>query len=454
MELQHGIGCIDTNGSFIKSSTTATKRREWKVTASKIAHDTINPIRRVVEGLNLQPNPEKPMIALSIGDPTVFGNLPPSPDTVNAVKEVLEAGKSNGYVPAVGIESTRAAIAQYYNTEEAPLTSKDVILTSGCSSALEMCITVLANPGQNILVPRPGFPLYTTLANSIGIETKHYDLVPERGWEIDLDHFESLIDDKTAAIVLNSPSNPCGSVFSKQHIKHILEICETYKIPVIADEIYAFFTFPGNEFHFTATLTTTVPVLSCGGLTKRYLVPGWRCGWILINDKQGIFGAEVRLGLQNLITRFLGPNTLIQAAVPAILANTKESFFEQTAIHCQKNAEICFKELSKAKGLHPIMPQGAMYFMVRFDMAHFPEYKTDLELVEALVSEQSVFCLPGKCFSIAGYVRIVLTVPEEQMVEACKRIQEFTRDHYTMKKHNEVAMETPMEYIMNGMAAH
>ena len=115
------------------------------------------------------------------------------------------------------------------------MTSDDVILCSGCSCALDIAISTLADDGQNILVPRPGFPLYTTLSAGLGIQTREYDLLPDHDWMVDLGHMESLIDHNTAAIIVNSPSNPCGSVFSPAHLREILDIAERHKVPIIGE---------------------------------------------------------------------------------------------------------------------------------------------------------------------------------------------------------------------------
>jgi len=148
---------------------------------------------------------------------------------------------------------------------------------------------VLANPGQNILVPRPGFAIYRTLAEGLGIQVKYYDLLvrisaksgatlfnldffcrqPDRQWEVDLAQLESVIDTRTAAIIVNNPSNPCGSVFSREHLSAIIEIAEQNRVPIIADEIYEHFVFKGHSFEPLASLSKNVPILSCSGLTKR-----------------------------------------------------------------------------------------------------------------------------------------------------------------------------------------
>lgn len=152
-----------------------------------------------------------------------------------------------------------------------------------------MCISVLAEPGQNILIARPGFSIYRTLASGHGIEIRSYNLIPEKNWEVDLKHMESLIDENTAAMIVTNPSNPCGSVFSREHLQNIVALAEKYFIPIIADEIYEHFVFPGIEHHPISSLSKNVPVLSCGGLTKRFIVPGWRLGWIVIHDRHNLF---------------------------------------------------------------------------------------------------------------------------------------------------------------------
>ena len=113
------------------------------------------------------------------------------------------------------------------------LSKKDIIIASGCSGALEMAISVLLNEGDNILVPSPGFPLYQVIAESLGGNVKHYNLNPETNWQVDLQHMRSMIDENTKAIVINNPSNPCGSVFPSEHLYEITKIAEEYCVDII-----------------------------------------------------------------------------------------------------------------------------------------------------------------------------------------------------------------------------
>lgn len=123
--------------------------------------------------------------------------------------------------------------------------------------------------------------------------------------------------------------------------------------------------FAGQENASIASLSANVPILSCGGVSKRYMVPGWRLGWILIHDRNGTFKDEVVPGLSRLAMKLLGPCTLIQAALPHIFKNTPQSYHDRNMLLIQRNAELVYEGLQRAPGLTPIMPSGSMYMMVR-----------------------------------------------------------------------------------------
>lgn len=230
----------------------------------------------------------------------------------------------------------------------------------------------------------------------LSFQVKYYDLIPEKNWEIDLDHLESLIDHKTAAIVLNNPSNPCGSVYTEFHLRKLLSIAYNYQIPIIADEIYDRLVFPGNKFVSITSLNSFVPILVCGGLAKRFLVPGWRIGWVAIHDPIGAFDHGVRQGMVKLSQRTIGSNTLIQGAIPDILKSSPERFFDGLINTLVENAKICYEILKTAKGIIPYKPQGTMYMMIEIELDKFPEFDDGILLGQKMIEEESVFCLPGE----------------------------------------------------------
>ncbi|CAI2177037.1 14528_t:CDS:2 [Funneliformis geosporum] len=413
------------NSSNINTRT----KKIWNIPASFVSQRTINPIRDVVFKMKVTPNPEKEYISLALGDPTHYGNLNVDENCIDAIITQLKSHKANGYLPAVGVESARIALAKKFSTMEAPLTPMDIVIASGASDALGLAIGALCNEGQNILLPRPGFSLYQTISESKGIECRYYNLLPDHNWEIDLDHLASLIDDNTACLLINNPSNPCGSNFTRQHLECILNLCEIYKLPVISDEIYEDIVFGDNIFYPLANLSETVPILKISGLAKRYLVPGWRVGWIFIHDRNNLLN-EIRDGLASLANLILGANSLIQCALPDIIMNTSQSFYDATNMILQENAKLSASFLEKISGLHVIVPQGAMFMMVGINVGEFKDINNDVEFSEKLVQEESVLCLPGKSFHYPNYVRIVITAPAEKLREAYQRINEFCVRHH------------------------
>lgn len=257
---------------------------------------------------------------------------------MNAIKDALDRDNF-AYTVSAGMKSARQAVVDYLSkNNDDSISSDDVILTSGCSTALEICFRALANPGENILIPRPSWN-YTTWICGSGIKVQFYDLDPSNDWNVDLEHLESLINDKTKAIIINSPGNPCGNVFSKEHILEILEIAERHKLPIISDEVYEYFTFPGVKFYSVSSLSKNVPVLTCSGLTKRFLMPGIRMGWIVINDRNHSFD-EIRLGLANIAGRNFWPNSTVQLALPEIIKNTPQEFFDDNCRRVHVSSRI------------------------------------------------------------------------------------------------------------------
>ncbi|KAL3095285.1 hypothetical protein niasHS_007384 [Heterodera schachtii] len=400
---------------------------EWiPLRASKHSRQTVNPIRRVTDSLSVEPNPNKTPIQLNLGDPTLTGCLPPSESVVAALREAIDSHRFDGYGPAIGTQSAREAIAEHFSCSEAPISANDVVLASGCSHALEMAIVAIADPGHNILVPRPGFPLYSTLCQPNGIKTRQYRLKMEEDGLIDLQHLESLIDDRTRAIVVNNPSNPTGIVFPREHLEQILKLAQKYKLPIIADEIYGDLTYAeGAKFHPLATLSPRVPIITCDGIGKRYLVPGWRLGWLIMHNRFGVL-SDVKAGIVSLSQKIVGPCALIQGALPRILRDTPQSFFDNTKALLAKNSEIVYDILCQVPGLKPLRPQGAMYMMVGFDEEM---YGDETGFLQRLIAEESVYCLPGSAFSLPNWFRLVLAFPEETTREACERIAAFCTRH-------------------------
>ena len=251
---------------------------------------------------------------------------------------------------------------------------------------------------------------------------------------------ESLIDDRTKILLVNNPSNPCGSVYSKEHLAALAAIALKYKLVILADEIYGNITFKGFDFHPMAAITTEVPVITVSGIAKEFLVPGWRVGWIIVHDTDDIL-KEVKAGMIRLSQLTIGANVPIQGAIPSILTPTRGSadeaalkaFHTATMKQLEDNAMFTVEQLSKVKGLNVVIPQGAMYVMVGVDVetAFDPAsgMKNDVDFAQKLLLEENVFVLPGKCFGVDNFFRVVFTAPKDKLAEAYARIALFCERH-------------------------
>lgn len=257
------------------------------ITASNRAKRTSNPIRNIVDNLNPPQNHPKKILNLALGDPTVHGNLECPTLFSETIKGLLDENAANGYIPSTGLPSAKKAIASYNSTPGYVVDEDDVIIGSGCSGAIDLVLTGMINEGDNIVVPKPFFPLYQVITESLGGHVKFYALKvdyhllslinnlfliifvvsiwqAESNWECDLDAMDKAIDSKTKAILINNPSNPCGSNFSKEHLIGIAAVARKHNLPIIADEIYGRCVFKG-EFHAMHLHSGDVPVISVGG---------------------------------------------------------------------------------------------------------------------------------------------------------------------------------------------
>lgn len=229
---------------------------------------------------------------------------------------------------------------------------------------------------------------------------------------------------------MNNPSNPVGAVYAKKQLESLLQVAFKYKIPIIADEVYGRITFHNAEFYPLASLEPKVPILTCDSISKRYLSPGARLGWIIIHDRYGAL-KQVRFGITSLAQKICGPCTLIQGALPDILDNTPASFLENIRSKLGANADAAYQILSQIPGLQPVKPEGAMYLSICINEKI---YGTEKLFLQKLINEENVYCLPGSAFFYPGMIRLALIYPKDVIVEACNRIANFCRTVYSNKK--------------------
>ncbi|XP_044465284.1 nicotianamine aminotransferase 1-like isoform X2 [Mangifera indica] len=373
--------------------------QKFSANQSNVSEQTIT-IREAQEELmkNLNQNDERPFIHLAHGDPSAYPCFRTTPLAEDAIVDAVRSAQFNGYPPAAGILPARRAIAEYVSRDlPYKLSEDDVYVTVGGNQAIEIIITALARHGANILLPRPGYPLYEAHAAFSQLEVRHFDLIPEKGWEVDLDAVEALADENTVAIVIINPGNPCGNVFSYQHLKKIAEMAQKLGIFVIADEVYSHLVFGNKLFVPMGEFGSIVPALTIGSISKRWIVPGWRLGWIATNDPCGLLKKTGILeSIRNYVNLSSDPATFIQGAIPKILENTKEDFFSHILHTIKEDADICHSKIKEIPCIAcPNKPEGAMSVMVKLNLSLLEGINDDMDFCVKLVKEESVIVLPG-----------------------------------------------------------
>ncbi|KAJ7981776.1 Tyrosine aminotransferase [Quillaja saponaria] len=378
---------------------------------------------------SIDENSNRRVISLGLGDPSAHTCFRTTYVAEKAVLDGLQSQKFNGYAPTTGLSDARRAIAKYLSCDlPYKLSPYDVYITSGCTQAIDVALSIVARPGANILVARPGFPIYDLCAEIRRLEVRHFDLLPKKGWEVDIASVEALADKNTVALVIINPGNPCANVYTYQHLKKIAETAERLNIPLIADEVYGHLAFGSKPFVPMGVFGFTVPVLTLGSISKRWMVPGWSLGWFVTSDPNGMFRSpKIEECLKKYFDIMGGPATFIQAAVPRILEQTDEAFFVNTINVLKQTSEICFNMIKYIPGITcPQKPEGSMAVMVQLDLSLLHEISDDIDFCFKLAKEEAVVVLP---VGLRDWIRIIFAVDPSSLEEALRRIKSFCQRH-------------------------
>ncbi|RVW46785.1 Tyrosine aminotransferase [Vitis vinifera] len=378
-------------------------------------------LRKVISNLN--PQDRRPVITLGQGDPSAFSCFRTAPEAEEAIVDAVRSREFDSYPPDVGVLSARSYPQMMF------------ILTVGCGQAIELIIKVLARPGANILLPRPGYAFYEALAAANHLEFRLFDLLPEKVWEVDLEGVKALADENTVAMVIINPGNPCGNVFthpaSEEGILQVAETARMLGILVIADEVYGHLVFGSNPFVPMGVFGSITPVITLGSISKRWIVPGWRLGWLVTNDPNGIL---CKSGIVENIVSYLNicadPTSFIQGAVPQIIEKTADDFFSRIISLLGKTADICFDGLADIPCITcPHKPEGAMSVMVNLNVSLLEDIDDDMDFCMKLSKEESVIILPGFAVGMKNWLRITFATEPPSLEDGIGRIKAFCQRH-------------------------
>src|SRR5262245_50950638 len=218
---------------------------------------------------------------LNIGDPNQFGFLTP-PHLIEAAVKAMRDGH-NGYVPSPGIPSAREAAAADFVSRGVRVSADRVLITSGTSEGIELALTAIVDEGEEVLVPSPTYPLYTAVLAKIGARPSYYRTDHTNEWQPDLDHLKSLITPKTRALVVIDPNNPTGAIYPEATRRALIDVADQHGLVILADEVYGDLSYEG-PVPAMAALDNDAPIISYSSLSKAYLAPGWRAGWMAVGS--------------------------------------------------------------------------------------------------------------------------------------------------------------------------
>ena len=365
---------------------------------------------------------------LNIGDPIAFGFRTP-PHMIEAVERAMRDGH-NGYVPSAGIPSAREAVALECERRGMPMTPDRVVITSGTSEGIELALTALAGDGDEVLIPVPTYPLYTAVLAKIGARGVFYRTDPSRGWQPDVEHVRSLITPATRALVVIDPNNPTGATYSTEARRALVEISASHNIPLLADEVYADLAFDG-AVPALAALNPDAPVITFSSLSKAYLAPGWRAGWLAVARTVRLDG--VLAGILKLADGRLCSTGPMEHALTAAL-NGDRSHQQAFRGALRERADVTTARLNAIEGISCVAPAAAFYAMPRVVL---PKGLTDEDYVLGLLRATGVLCVYGSGFAAApedGFFRIVFLAPPAELSGIYDLIAGFTGEFLAGRK--------------------
>jgi len=363
------------------------------------------------------------VLALNIGDPNVFDFQTPA-HLIEAVYKAMREGK-NGYAPSPGIKEALDAIRG--EAARKGITSvQNVFVTNGVSETVDACLTALLNPGDDLLTPCPDYPLYSALLTKLGIKLNTYYLNEEDGWQPELDHIQKKITPRTRGIVLINPNNPTGAVCTRTMLEQVADVARRHNLIIFADEIYDKLILDNDEHISMASVAPDVPVVTFGGLSKNYLVPGWRIGWGIVSGEAAVV-KQYAEGIQRLLRARLCANHPEQYAIKPALEGPQDHLIEVRK-KLRSRRDLTVQWCNSTARVSCVSPRGAFYAYPRIDI---PE--GDDVFVKELILQKHVMVVHGSGFGQkpgTKHFRIVFLPDEKILSSAYAAIGEFMQNRY------------------------
>ena len=344
-------------------------------------------------------------VMLTIGEPDLD-----TPESVKQAAVAALAANQTHYAPNQGTLALRTAVAEFETARGNVVTPDQVLVTIGACHALFTALFGILNPGEEVIVPTPGFGLYETIATIAGAKTVPLDIAAT-GFQIDKDALAAAITPRTKAIIVNSPCNPTGAVFNQESMAIIKEAVLGKPIFVISDNVYNQLSYV-NCPDLTTDPDLKDQLILCQSFSKPYAMTGWRVGYLTCPDY-----VMDRLLLLSAAEITAVPTFLQEACVTALQEDTAP----MREIYRKRRDYVCGR--LREMGLTFPEPEGAFYVFVDISRFGIPSG----EFCARMIREAKVACVPGACFGAEGYLRISYCTGDEELKKGMDRLEQFIR---------------------------
>jgi alanine-synthesizing transaminase len=357
----------------------------------------------------------RPLLDLTVSNPTECGF---AHDV--AILSALANPASLAYTPEPrGLEFARRAVSEYYAGRGDSISIDDLFLTTSTSEAYSFVFRLLCNPGDDILIPAPSYPLFDYLAELQDVKLVRYPLIYDHGWQIDFHELERAITERTRGVIVVHPNNPTGHFCKPAEIARLNEICADASSAIIADEVFLDFALNGER---AAGFAGNVPALTfaLSGISKICGLPQMKVAWLAVSGPSDLKRAAIER-LEVIADTFLSMNAPVQLALPTFL-ELRHEFQRRLMERVRANLVKLDERLAAQTSCSRLEFEGGWYAVMRV-----PVTRSDEELAIELISSRDVYVHPGHFFDFPGdgHLVVSLLAPESVFSEAITRLISF-----------------------------
>jgi alanine-synthesizing transaminase len=368
---------------------------------------------RLSEALSRHRSAGKSLIDLTASNPTDCGFA----YDADAIVRALSSRAALAYEPEPkGLLSAREAVASYYAARGIDVPAGNILLTTSTSEAYSFVFRILCNPGDEILIPSPSYPLFDLLADIQDVHLVRYPLIYDHGWQIDFHALEALITPRTRGAIVVHPNNPTGHFTTPDDVSKLNQICSSRKVALIADEVFLDYSLAGKSRESFAVNATAL-TFTLSGLSKISGLPQMKFAWLIASGP-----AELRTQaldrLEVIADTYLSMNAPIQLAAPEFL-ELRHSFQAQLLSRIRKNLADLDRQLSAQKSCSRLEVQGGWYAVIRV-----PATRSDTDLAIELLESKGIYVHPGHFYDFPGdgHLIVSLITPGQDFADGIRRL--------------------------------